>query len=64
MADNDEAPIEQWELCKENFVPVKTGRSKSALQEMLVEPAVESVGKGSLEEKRRCVATMWSAALE
>lgn len=37
-----------WELTKENCVPVRTGRSKAALQE-LADPAAEA-----LEAKRRC----------
>jgi len=42
---------ESWELSKENYVPVRTGRKKAALAE-LTDPA-DSHTKHNLELKRR-----------
>lgn len=42
----------QWELSKENFVPLKSGRRTSALQEVTAEPA-QSASKQALETRRR-----------
>jgi hypothetical protein len=46
---------ETWELSKENYVPVKAGRKKSALAEVPVDPSA-SATKQALEERRRSVA--------
>lgn len=43
---------ESWELSKENYVPVKSGRKKAALSE-LTDPA-DSANKQALEQRRRC----------
>ena len=43
--------MESWELSKENFVPVKNGRSKTVLQEGL--DVTASTTKETLEAKRR-----------
>lgn len=42
---------EQWELSKENVVPVRTGRKKAALAEL--SELTTSGTKHVLEEKRR-----------
>ena len=43
--------MEEWELFKENYVPVKQGRSKTVLQEAVDVNA--SGAREALERKRR-----------
>jgi hypothetical protein len=40
----------EWEQCKENFVPMRQGRSKATLLEILDTP--DSVSKQELERRK------------
>eukprot|EP00967_Tisochrysis_lutea_P028402 scaffold33034_cov23-Tisochrysis_lutea.AAC.5 len=58
QADGCQA-AESWELSKENYVPVRTGRKKAVLAE-LTDPS-DSHTKQALELKRR---ELWRAVQE
>lgn len=44
----------EWELSKENYIPVKSGRRKATLAEV-ADPA-DTATKQALEQQRRCPA--------
>jgi hypothetical protein len=50
--DGGASAAESWELSKENYVPVKAGRKKSALAEVPVDPSASST-KQALDERRK-----------
>ncbi len=47
------ASMDGWELSKENYVPVKTGRHKAALAELSSADPADGTTRIALEQRRR-----------
>lgn len=53
---------EAWELCKENYVPVKSGRNKAALEELT--DLQDGSSRMALEQRRKYACTKHAPAAQ